>query len=221
MASPEAQSAPDATEAALRAAHERLLADHSLQFDLPFVGLPTSSPPPDWVIAIARFIGAILKIIGPFLSIIFWGGLALAVGLLLYILVRSLMGADLSLRRNKTKPTAQAHPVEWRPDATRAKVLLEDADRLAAQGRFAEAAHLLLYRSIDDIHGFRPALVHPALTSRDIAELESLPGSARDAFGAIARVVERSFFGGREVDAAGFAECRKAYENFAFPQVWA
>lgn len=221
MASTEAQSAPDATEAALRAAHERLLADHSLQFDLPFIGLPTNSPPPDWVIAIARFIGAILKIIGPFLSIIFWGGLALTVGLLLYILVRSLMGADLSLRRNKAKPTAQAHPVEWRPDAARAKVLLEDADRLAAEGRFAEAAHLLLFRSIDDIHGFRPALVRPALTSRDIADLEGLPGSARDAFGAIARVVERSFFGGREVDAAGFAECRKAYESFAFPQVWA
>lgn len=220
MASSEAQTAPDASAEALRAAHERLLADHSLQFDLPFVGLPQTSPPPDWLVAIGKLIGGLIRIIGPFLSVIFWGGLALGVALLLYILVRSLMGADLSLRRKPAKAAPQAQPVEWRPDQARAKILLEDADRLAAEGKFAEAAHLLLFRSIDDIHGFRPALVRPAFTSRDIAGLDSLPNAARDAFSAIARIVERSFFGGREVDAAGFAECRQAYEAFAFPQAW-
>ena len=47
------------------------------------------------------------------------------------------------------------------------------------------------------------------------------PEAARHTFSAIAGVVERSFFGGRDVDAAGFAECRRTYEAFAFPGAWA
>ena len=66
----------------------------------------------------------------------------------------------------------------------------------------------------------RPRSIKPALTSRNIAELDALPVSARPAFSRIARSVERSFFGGREVDAGDFAECRRAYEAFAIPNAW-
>ena len=38
---------------------------------------------------------------------------------------------------------------------------------------------------------------------------------------AIAAAVEASFFGARPLDAAAFADCRKAYERFAFPEAWA
>jgi hypothetical protein len=67
----------------------------------------------------------------------------------------------------------------WRPDAAVARVLLADADALAAKGRYAEAAHLLLRRSVQDIEGSRPRLVRPALTSRDIAAHPGLPDAAR------------------------------------------
>ncbi len=111
--------------------------------------------------------------------------------------------------------------MDWRPDEAKARALLEDADRLAAQGAYDEAAHLILYRSIDDIEGRRPRLVRPALTSRDIAALEAVPGAARAAFSRITQAVEASFFGGRSLDRDGFAECRRAYEAFAFPEAWA
>ena len=43
----------------------------------------------------------------------------------------------------------------------------------------------------------------------------------RPAAPAIAAVVERSFFGGRPVDEAGYAACRQAYTAFALPGAWA
>jgi hypothetical protein len=48
-----------------------------------------------------------------------------------------------------------------------------------------------------------------------------VPAAARTTFAFIAGVVEKSFFGGRGVDAAGYSECRQAYEAFAFPGAWA
>jgi hypothetical protein len=63
--------------------------------------------------------------------------------------------------------------------------------------------------------------VRPALTSRDISALSSLPQRACQAFAGIAAVVERSHFGGRAVDAQDFRACRDAYEAFAFPELWA
>jgi hypothetical protein len=48
-----------------------------------------------------------------------------------------------------------------------------------------------------------------------------MPEAARTTVVAIAGVVEHSFFGGRPIDASGFATCRRAYEAFAFPGAWA
>ncbi len=106
---------------------------------------------------------------------------------------------------------------EWRPAAARARPLLEDADRLAADGRFAEAVHLILFRSIEDIDRRWPRLVQPALTSRDIAQHPALPTAARTTFAAIARTVERSFFGGQAIGPAEFEACRSEYQAFALP----
>jgi len=96
-------------------------------------------------------------------------------------------------------------------------VLLTELDRLAAEGRYGEAAHLILFRSIEDIDGRWPNLVRPALTSRDIAAHRGLPERARQTFGDIARVVEHAVFGGRALSAEDFARCRRAYETLALP----
>ena len=195
----------------LAQAHARLVQDHSLQFS--FAAVP---PPkvPDWFKPLVEF----LTQIAPALKWVFWGGLALIVAMILYFIGREL----IRLRwPDKRKAKVKAPVADWRPAPERARVLLEDADRLAAQGRYAEAAHLLLHRSIEDIQGRRPRAVGPSLTARDIAGLDSLPAAARPMFARIAEVVERSFFGGRDVDAAAFADCRRAYEAFAFPEAWA
>jgi len=47
-----------------------------------------------------------------------------------------------------------------------------------------------------------------------------MPGAARPAFAAIARVVEVSAFGSRAVTADAWEQCRAAYARFALPESW-
>jgi hypothetical protein len=204
-----ATGARTAAEQQLAAAHDKLLKTPDLQFDFSTF---TPPKPPSWL----KPLGELLEAIAPILKYVFWGGLILGAALLVFLIGRELIGVRFGWKR-KPKP---AKPPEWRPEPAKARALLEDADRLAAEGRFGEAAHLLLFRSIDDLSGRRPGAVRPALTSRDIAALEAMPPQARDAFGLIARVVEGGFFGGRPVAEDDFAACRQAYQGFAFAEGW-
>lgn len=202
-------AAAETSEAGLRAAHQALLKNRELQFDFTTYVPPK---PPGWLEALARLFEAI----APLLKWVFWAGLAAGAALILFFIAREVIQARLPGRRRRTAVA----PVDWRPEPEKARALLEDADRLAAEGRFDEAAHLLLFRSIDDLVGRRPGVVRPALTSRDIAALDAMPPEPRSAFARIAQAVEASFFGGRRLDAAGFAEARGAYEAFAFTGAW-
>lgn len=133
--------------------------------------------------------------------------LVLAVVLVLYLLWR-LLGPLLG-RRGK------ATPDDWAPTREEALALLEDADRLAAEGRYGEAAHLLLLRSVGQIRAGRPEALIPASTARDIAALPQLPAPARTAFGVIATLVERCLFALRDLDAEDWTVARAAYADFA------
>lgn len=191
------------------AAHRALANDRALQFQM----LAPEPPPrpPGWLAALGEF----LRAMGPVLEVVFWIGLA-GIGLaILWLVVREV----LRVRPGKRPSPATTEP-EWRPGAEVALALLADADALADSGRFAEAVHLLLTRSIQDIDGHIPNTVRPALTMRDIGALKRLPEGARPTFARIARVTEASLFGGRSVDRPTFAECRAAYEAFAFPETW-
>ncbi|WP_165187595.1 DUF4129 domain-containing protein [Caulobacter soli] len=202
----------DGTSDAFARAHGALMRGKDLQFE----PSATPKPPnvPDWLLAI----GKVLAKLAPYLAYVFWGCLILGAAIILFFVVRELI--------NTRWPSLKPHkgPVlgdeAWRPSAAKARTLLEDADKLAAAGRFAEAVHLILFRSIEDIEAKRPDLIKPALTSRDIAQLDGVPDRVRRTFSDIARVVERSFFGGRAVGAEEFAACRQAYEGFAFAEAW-
>jgi hypothetical protein len=189
-------------------AHRVLLETDGLQFDFPVIAPPE---PPAWLVALGRLLG-FLQPVGEFLL---WGAIALVIGTILYFFLREALRARFPERK---KGSAQAHNIHWAPKPVRARALLADADRLAAEGRYDEAVHLLLFRSIDDIEEWRPHLVKPDWTSRDIGMLDVLPPEARSIFARIAEAVEKSFFGGAEVDARVFAECRKAYAGFALSQ---
>lgn len=200
------------------AIHARLLRDRSLQLEFGVAPAPPKFDTPEWLKALGRLILHLIKLISPVAGVIFWGCLALAVAAVLFLILRDLLGVRFSGRRKiRVRPT----PADWRPEVWKARALLKDADRLAAEGRFDEATRLLLTRSIEDIDEKRPRLVGPGLTARDIAALEDLPPAARAAFAPIALAVERSLFGGRRLDAETFARCRGDYEAFALPPVWA
>src|SRR5690606_442515 len=100
-------------------------------------------------------------------------------------------------------------------DTQEALALLEDADRLAAEGRYDEAAHLLLRRSVGQIAAARPGLLDPSNTAREIAALPALPDTARRAFAIIAGRVEASLFALRALSADDWRAARAAYADFA------
>ena len=197
------------SDQAFAAAHAALRKTPGIQFD--FAAAAAPPPPPTWLEPLLKF----LQAIAPAFPYIFWGGVILGLGLILFFIARELI-PDRWLRGKKAVPVA----TDWRPEPEKARALLEDADGLAAAGRFEEAIHLLLFRSIDDLRARRPGAVKPALTSRDIAGLEGLPTGPRTAFASLARAVELTFFGGRAADAAAFGAARADYETFAFAEGW-
>ena len=121
-------------------------------------------------------------------------------------------------RRRKEKPDAPEVSAidDDRPDRKQAAALLDEADALAANGRFAEAVHLLLFRSIEDLRSQRAGGVPQSLTAREIQSLSDLKARTREALSPIIRIVENSFFGGRPVDREGWQQARSSYETFAF-----
>ncbi|MFN3816497.1 hypothetical protein [Brevundimonas sp.] len=196
----------------LAQAHAQLLKDQSLQFDR--AGF---TPPeiPVWL----RWIGDALEVMAPLLTWAFWIGLILLAALILFAIGREIV----RLRRPPARPRKPRPLVveEWRPDAQAARDLLAEADALATRGLYAEAAHILLLRSVQDIEKRQPNALAVSLTTREIMAMKALPDTARPAFSSIGRTVERSLFGGAPVDSDAFDECRRAYEAFALPDAWA
>ncbi|MCR9269149.1 MAG: hypothetical protein NXH72_04085 [Hyphomonadaceae bacterium] len=165
--------------------------------------------------ALASFFNAIGSVLGYLLALIIL--LAILAG------VYMVFGESLTLRgRQKDKAIGPDTSLvtDLRPEQGRARALLEDADALAAQGRFAEAVHLLLFKSIDDIQEQKSGVIGRSLTAREIGALGVLPETVRDALSPIIRVVERSFFGGQTVNERGWKEARASYETFAFGEAW-
>jgi hypothetical protein len=146
--------------------------------------------------------------------VMYWvliGLAALGVLFLIYRLVEPLLG------RNRA-PAGEEVP-EWVPDRGQAIALLDEADRLAGEGKFDEATHLLLHRSVSHIESARPGLLPPASTAREISVHLGLPERARGAFTVIATRVERSFFALRSLNAEDWRAAREAYADFALARL--
>ena len=196
------------------AAHRALVADKSVQFDFAPVAQPKPPKLPEWL----QWLGDFLQWLAPAFPYIFWGALIAGGLTILYFVLSNVVGIEWPWQR-RAKATHDELEA-WRPEESAARALLADAEALAAQGRYAEAARLLLHRSVEDISRRLPQFLKPSLTARDIATAEELPAPARPAFDAIARVVEVSAFGSRAVNAAAWEDCRAAYARFATPATW-
>ncbi len=232
---PISEKAQDAAVAAdgLAAAHDALKADSSIQFSLQ----PAPPPPeaPRWLRDFFQWLGDVLRPVGrffqwigsfmpdaPYARIILWTVLAAAaLGFAVMVYQRIRHGEwRLPRRRRPVGIEVGAEEEAWAPEAAPARSWLREADALAAEGRYAEAVHHLLFRSIEDIGRRRPRLVRPALTSRELAAAEALPPPARGLFARIAALVEHSLFGGRPVEAADWTAARTAYADLVLPGTW-
>lgn len=215
------------------AAHAALKADPTIQFTLQRA--PPPPKPPEWLMQFGKWLGKVFEPVGrgllwiahrlphwPYAKILLWGVLALVAIALVWAVYSRVRHGEWRWPRFVRRCPAVSQPIDaaWEPEAAPVHEWLREADLLAAEGRYAEAAHHLLRRSIDDIARRRPQLVRPALTSRELSASPAIPGSARDLFAGIARLVERSLFGGRMVDAADWTQARAAYRDFALPGAW-
>ncbi|MFT4027952.1 MAG: hypothetical protein QM676_14305 [Novosphingobium sp.] len=181
---------------------------------------PPAKPPevPDWLMAFGEWLGKLFSGLGKWFGIpwpvfekILIGLAAVGVLILLWVLIKPLL-ARLS------QPRPEAEP-EWAPDRAEALALLEDADRLAAAGKFDEATHLLLKRSVGQIAQARPDWLSPASTAREIAGILALPAVARAAFATIAGRVEASRYALRPLGSGDWDAARKAYADFALQDI--
>jgi hypothetical protein len=208
-------------ENALTAAHEAYLDTPGLQLERPENAPPPPTEyeprdPPAWLRAIAGFIEAL----GPLWMIIFYGAIVVIIlGFLWFLFGEAArMRFGGSGKEKDIKADDELH--DLRPDAAAARSLLEEADALAHRGQFAEAVHLLLFRSIEDIQTRLDGGVPKSMTAREIGGLGKLPDRARGALSPIIGIVERSYFGGRDVDEPGWKDARQSYEDFAFGTGW-
>lgn len=198
-------------------AHNHVLADKAIQFKFTPFQPPKVTPPPHWLKVISEDIAWFLRLIGPFANVLFWALVIALVAIILFFILRELGYVHWTWRK---KAVAEANE-DWHPDDVPARKLLAEADALAAEGQFEEAAHLLLLRSFEDIDRRRPGLLKPANTAREMATSGAIPTNARDTFGHIARHVEASLFGGDTLGRSGWEECRAAYARFVTPGDWA
>jgi hypothetical protein len=189
--------------------------------DIQFAPVKPKPPPenPEWLKQFAEWLRDLFEPLGRALGMS-WPTIQyvlIALGVILALVVLWFLLAPLVERwRLRQKPAAEE---EWTPDRGMAAALLADADRLAGEGRYEEAVHLLLKRSVADIAEARPDWLLPASTAREIALFPKLPERARAAFGVIAERVERSLFALRRLDESDWSAARGAYADFALAEM--
>jgi hypothetical protein len=196
--------------AEIEAVHEEVRADETLQFDF------EAMAPPDflqlrWLNSLIDFLSPMFPILSTLIEYAFWIGLAGLALAVVFVIAREVF----AYFRNPQDISGADNANQYVPDTDFVKTLLGDADQLAGEGRYAEAIHLLLYRSIDDIQEQSARRIAGNLTSREIGQLPSLSSNASRAFEKIASHVEQCFFANKNADAQMFDECRDAYSRFS------
>lgn len=210
----EANRYPPINDTKLTEAFRRMRRNDSLQFELS--PAPATPETPGWLKAIGRALRALFDVLGPVFKVLFWVGIGVLIAGALYLIAQTVYNS-LQARKNQIKAEPKDKPQAlYQPEQAQARILLDEIDALAAEGRYDEAVHVLLHRSIQDIDASRPNIIRRSLTSREIGSLSILTGAAQKAFSAIAQITEHSFFGGRAIGQAEYKQARKAYTELVF-----
>ena len=107
---------------------------------------------------------------------------------------------------------------EKEPDAetaARIEIASAEADDLAGAGSFAEAIHVLLIRSVDEMKRRLNNPIAESLTSREILQNADLSPKMRDMFATLVDSVEISRFGSHQPKEEEYAECRGNFDALA------
>lgn len=194
-------------------------ANDDIQFEV--IEIPPLPPrEPGWFERLLNALGELFSPLGSVFGsawpVVKWVLIALAVAAVALLIWR-MIGPLIGLQTSASGPDEE--DIEWQPDREQSLALLEDADRLAAEGRYDEAVRLLLQRSVGQIAKARPDWVVPSSTARELAVLPMLSDAARGAFRTIAETVERSLFALRSLNGDDWEAARKAYADFALAKI--
>lgn len=138
-----------------------------------------------------------------FLTVVAVLGCLLVVGVVLASLLQRRRLGPLP-RAAEVAPAAPPEPDLARP--------LDEAERLAGEGLYDQAVHVLLLRSLRVLAEAQGLPI--SLTSREIVRDVTMPEDAREALAGLVGEVETSLFGGRPVEAASWTRCRERYASF-------
>lgn len=143
-----------------------------------------------------------------------FGLMALGVGLAIFWLARELTGYQGDAPTSAEDGDDEARPRDG-PDRAVVERPLGDADELARQGRYGEAIHVLLLRTLQELARRLPERLPSSLTSREIVERVRMPDDARRALSVLVGAVEVSHFGAATPGAGDFQQCRHHFQTFA------
>ncbi len=178
-----------------------------IQSDLPADRAPPELP--NWNL---EWLVPILKIIGWIVVAAFVVGLAV----LAYVMFSGVrFNAKILGKDNNGEAARHQRPQEDQPMWSRDA--LGSADRLAAEGNFSEAAHVLLLGSLGELKARFIANLPSSLTSREIIARIPMPEGAKNALSILILSVEISLFGDQGLIQSDYDSCRDAYLRFAEP----
>ena len=107
-------------------------------------------------------------------------------------------------RRRRSGAAAGPEAAAAAAAAPQASLSFDDASKLAAEGRYAEAVHALLLAAIRHFAERSRTAIQPSRTSRELVRTLPLGPDAREAFSELVRTVELSLFGGAPVGAEDY-----------------
>jgi hypothetical protein len=137
------------------------------------------------------------------------------VGVLLVVFIANELPRFLRRRSDSGDDrTNHAAPGEIDPQAT-PRDFLHEVDRLAREGAYGPAIHVMLLALIDKFHGSIARRLARSLTGREIVGAAGLAVESGAALSRIVAAAERSHFGGYQSVRTDYELCRQDYATVA------
>jgi hypothetical protein len=187
-----------------------VLGDPGYQTELPAVSRSGDSEEgsPGVPVASAPILAPVAGALAPLATLVLYVLFGVAVLLLLSWIT---LEAVSRRRGRRPEPGARTQETEEGEGAPESEAVLEDASRLAAEGRYGEAIHVLLLVAIRHLAERSRVTLPPSRTSRELARLLPLGAESRPVFAELVRAVELSLFGGVP---AGPEDYERSLERF-------
>jgi hypothetical protein len=159
---------------------------------------------PQWAVKIAGFLRQYAKLI-----------LFASVGIIAAVVLINLKNNLWSFSRSQKLSFGGDKMADPSGAVARMEQAQAEAEDLAGEGSFAQAMHMLLLRSVNEMRGRLSSPIAASLTSREILSHLGLSAEEREAFAAIVGCVEISYFGAHTPGEDEYTACRGNFDALA------